>query len=73
MYGTFNSLHKALVSDEAANDINTYQSYKEADTNVVNNKVKAQLAKESEGKNYLETKLTSMQKENLAQAECIEK
>ncbi|XP_013067085.2 uncharacterized protein LOC106055396 isoform X1 [Biomphalaria glabrata] len=67
------NLHKALVSDEAANDINTYQSYKEADTNVVNNKVKAQLAKESEGKNYLETKLTSMQKENLAQAECIEK
>ncbi|KAK0050742.1 mirror-image polydactyly 1 protein-like isoform X1 [Biomphalaria pfeifferi] len=66
------NLHKALVSDEAANDINTYQSYKEADTNV-NNKVKAQLAKESEDKNYLETKLTSMQKENLAQAECIEK
>ncbi|KAH9515329.1 hypothetical protein Btru_014176 [Bulinus truncatus] len=66
------NLHKALLSDEVTNDVNTFQSSKvsPSENYLANNKVKAELDKES---GNLKTKLASLQKENLVQAECIEK
>ncbi|CAL1527592.1 unnamed protein product [Lymnaea stagnalis] len=76
------NLHKALLAEDPANAMTSYETNKtnkaDVNTDLVNsdllkNNLTAQVLKQADDKINFETKLKSLQKENLAQAEYIDK